>query len=50
MADSNNERKKNYHPDVASWSEITLSNQICKPLVVFRFSGTVMTSITTLRT
>ena len=36
--------------DVASGSEITPCNKICKPLVVNRFSGNVMTSITTLRT
>ena len=36
--------------DVASRSEITPCNKICKPLVVYRFSGNVMTSITTLRT
>ena len=36
--------------DVASESEITPCNKICKPLVVYRFSGNVMTSITTLRT
>ena len=36
--------------DVASGSEITPCNKICKPLVVYRFSGKVMTSITTLRT
>ena len=36
--------------DVASGSEITPCNKICKPLVVYRFSGNVMTSITTLRT
>ena len=35
--------------DVASESEITPCNKICKPLVVYRFSGNVMTSITTLR-
>ena len=35
---------------VASGSEITPCNKICKPLVVYRFSGNVMTSITTLRT
>ena len=34
--------------DVASESEITLCNKIDKPLVVYRFSGNVMTSITTL--
>ena len=36
--------------DIASGSEITPCNKICKPLVVYRFSGNVMTSITTLRT
>ena len=36
--------------DVASGSEITPCNKICKPLVVYRFSRNVMTSITTLRT
>ena len=35
--------------DVASGSEITPCNKICKPLVVYRFTGNVMTSITTLR-
>ena len=35
--------------DVASGSEITPCNKICKPLVVYRFSGNVMTSITSLR-
>ena len=35
--------------DVASGSEITPCNKICKPLVVYRFSENVMTSITTLR-
>ena len=35
--------------DVASRSEITPCNKICKPLVVYRFTGNVMTSITTLR-
>ena len=34
--------------DVASGSEITPRNKIDKPLVVYRFSGNVMTSITTL--
>ena len=33
--------------DVASGSEITPCNKICKPLVVYRFTGNVMTSITT---
>ena len=36
--------------DVSSGSEITPCNKICKPLVVYRFSGNVMTSITTLCT
>ena len=36
--------------DVASGSEITPCNKICKPLVVYRFTGNVSTSITTLRT
>ena len=36
--------------DVAPGSDITLCNKICKPLVVYRFTGNVMTSITTLRT
>ena len=35
--------------DVASGSEITPCDKICKPLVVYRFTGNVMTSITTLR-
>ena len=36
--------------DVASGSEITPCNKIGKPLVVYRFSGNVVTSITTLCT
>ena len=36
--------------DVASGSEITPCNKIDKPLVVYRFTGNVMTSIITLRT
>ena len=36
--------------DVASGSEITSCNKIDKPLVVYRFTGNVMTSITMLRT
>ena len=36
--------------DVASGSEIRPCNKIDKPLVVYRFSGNGMTSITTLRT
>ena len=35
--------------DVASGSEITPCNKIDKPLVVYRFTANVMTSITTLR-
>ena len=35
--------------DVASGSEITTCNKIDKPLVVYRFTGNVMTSITKLR-
>ena len=42
--------KKNLSYDVASGSEITPCNKICKPLVVYRFTGNVVTSITTLRT
>ena len=34
--------------DVASGSEIMQCNKIDKPLVVYRFTGKVMTSITTL--
>ena len=34
--------------DVTSGSEITPCKKIDKPLVVYRFSGNVMTSITTL--
>ena len=36
--------------DVASGSEITPCNKIDKPLVVYRFTGNVMKSITTVRT
>ena len=36
--------------DVASGSEITPGNKIDKPQVVYRFTGNVMTPITTLRT
>ena len=36
--------------DVASGSEITPCNKIDKPLVVYRFFGNLMTSITMLRT
>ena len=36
--------------DVASGREITPCNKINKSLVVYRFTGNVMTSITTLRT
>ena len=34
--------------DVVSESDITPCNKICKPLVVYRFTGNVMTSIITL--
>ena len=34
---------------VVSGSEITPYNKICKPLVVYRFTRNVITSITTLR-
>ena len=45
------ENEKHYLSyDVASGSEITPCNKIDKPLVVYRFTGNVMTSITTLRT
>ena len=36
--------------DVASGSKIMLCNKIDKPLVVYRFSGNVMTSVKTLCT
>ena len=36
--------------DVASGSEITPCNKIDKPLVIYRLTGNVMTSVTTLRT
>ena len=36
--------------DVVSGSEITPCNKIDNPLVVYRFTGNVMASITTLRT
>ena len=36
--------------DVASGSEITPGTKIDKPLVVYRFTGNVMTSITMLST
>ena len=36
--------------DVASGSELTPCNIINKPLVVYRFTGNAMTSLTTLRT
>ena len=42
-------KEKRLSHDVASGSEITPCNKIDKPLVVYRFSGNVMTSITTLR-
>ena len=40
-----NKTKLSY--DVASESEITPCNKINKPLVVYRFTGNVMTTITT---
>ena len=42
--------KQSLSYDVASGSEITPCNKIDKPLVVYRFMGNIMTSITTLRT
>ena len=36
--------------DIASGGEIKQCNKIDKPLVVYRFSGNIMRSITTLRT
>ena len=48
MCDGANTRV--YHYDVAFGSEITPCYKICKPLVVYRFTGNVITSITTLRT
>ena len=42
--------KNVYHNDVANGNEITPCNKIDKPLVVYRFPGNFMTSITTLRT
>ena len=47
---NNNNIEKLLSYDVASGSEITPCNKIDKPLVVYRFSGNVMTSITTLST
>ena len=40
----------NLSHDVASGSEIMPCNKIDKPLVVYRLTGNVMTSMTTLRT
>ena len=47
-----NEQSMEFHLsyDVAPRSKITPCNKNCKPLVVYRFSGNVMTSITTLHT
>ena len=42
--------KKKLSHDFVSGSEKTPCNKIDKPLVVYRFTGSVMTSITTLRT
>ena len=39
----------NISHDLASGSEITPCNKIDKSLVIYRFSGTFMTSIATLR-
>ena len=55
MSERNWDRKicPQYHRlsyDISSGSEITPCNKINKSLVVYRFSGNVMTSITTLRT
>ena len=36
--------------DVAPGSEITPCNKIDKPIVIYRFTGNVMTSITTFHT
>ena len=41
--------KKVLSYDVASVSEITPCNKMDKPLVVYRFTGNLMMSITTLR-
>ena len=41
--------KNNVSYDVASGIEIPPSNKIDKPMVVYRFTGKGMTSITTLR-
>ena len=46
----NHSRGKGVSYDFASESEITPCNKIDKPLVVYRFTGNVMTFITTLRT
>ena len=45
-----NMRLRYFSYDVASESVITPCNNIDKPLVVYRFTVNVMTSITTLRT
>ena len=42
--------KSNLSYDVAFGSEITPCNKIDKPIVVYRFTGNVMTSITMLHT
>ena len=47
---NNDDNKYNLSLEVASGSEITPCNKIDKPLVVYRFPGTFMTSITTLHT
>ena len=50
VSPTNSSEDQDLSHDVASGSDITLCNKICKPLVVYRFTGNVMTSITTLRT
>ena len=49
-SENRGQKKQILSHDVASESEITPCNKICKPLVVYRFTGNVITSITTLRT
>ena len=44
------EKNKTLSYDVASGSEIIPCNKIDKPLVVYRFSGNIIRSITTLHT
>ena len=49
-ADGDHNKTLLFSYDVASESEVTPCNKIDKPLVVYRFMGNVMTSITMLRT